>query len=71
MTVKCRTAIKALYVYLSLCPSVMFDSLLCSFTVTSFLSIYFIIEIYSDCEMQNSNKRAVPLPELVSMCNVG
>jgi hypothetical protein len=37
VTLKCRTAIKALFLYFNLCPSVMLDSLSCSFTYISFL----------------------------------
>jgi hypothetical protein len=38
-TVKCRTAIKFLFLYFKLCLSVMLDSLSCSFTSISFLTI--------------------------------
>ena len=38
VTVKCRTAIKALFLYFNSCLSVMFDSLSCSFIPISFLS---------------------------------
>jgi hypothetical protein len=37
VTVTCRTAIKALFLYFNLCLSVMLDSLSCSFTSISFL----------------------------------
>jgi len=38
VTVKCRTAIKVLFSYFNLCPSVNLDSLSCSFTSISFLT---------------------------------
>jgi len=38
VAVRCRTAIKALFLYFNLCLSVMFDSLSCSFTSISFLT---------------------------------
>jgi len=37
VTMKCRTAIKVLFLYLNLCPSVMLNSLSCLFTSISFL----------------------------------
>jgi hypothetical protein len=39
VTVKCRTAIKVLFLYMNLCQSVKLDSLSCPFTSTSFLII--------------------------------
>ena len=41
MTMKCRRAIKALFLYFNLCLSIMLDSLSCSFTSMSFLTKYF------------------------------
>jgi len=38
VTVKCKTAIKALFLYTNLCLSVKLDSLSCSFTSISFLT---------------------------------
>ena len=38
VTMKCRTAIKVMFLYLILCPSVMLDSLSCSFTSTAILT---------------------------------
>ena len=38
MTVKCRTAIKTMFLYFNLCLSVMLDSFSCSFTSTSNLT---------------------------------
>jgi membrane protein YdbS with pleckstrin-like domain len=40
ITVKCRIAIQLLFLYLILCLSVMLDSLLCSFTYISFLTVW-------------------------------
>jgi hypothetical protein len=39
VTLKCRTVIKALFLYFNLCLSIMLDSLSCSFTSISFLTI--------------------------------
>ena len=41
VTIKCRTAIKILFLYFNLCLSVKFDSLSCSFT-----SILFLTNLY-------------------------
>ena len=44
---KCRTAIKELFLYFNLCLSVMLDSLLCSFTFISVLtSTIVVIKIF-------------------------
>jgi hypothetical protein len=43
LLLKCRTAIQALFHYLNLCLSVMLDSLSCSFTSMSFLTVLLFI----------------------------
>ena len=42
VTVKCRTAIKKMFLYFILCPSVKLDSLSCLFISISFLTKYII-----------------------------
>jgi len=37
-TVKCRTAIKAIFLYFNLCMSVLLNNLSCPFTSLSFLA---------------------------------
>ena len=46
VTVKCRTAIKVLFLYRNLCLSVNFDSISCSFTSISFLTYLLQINLY-------------------------
>jgi hypothetical protein len=50
VTVKCRTAIKALFLYFNLCLSVMLDSLSCSFT-----SIFF--RTYTRTHIKNPEEK--------------
>ena len=58
MTVKCRRTIKALFIYINLYLSVMWDSLSCSFTPISFLtkcvSWLILLWTYTDCISTNS-----------------
>jgi hypothetical protein len=46
-TVKCRTTITMLFLVINLCLRVMFDSLWCSFTITS---IYFLLQDNSEAK---------------------
>ena len=43
VTVKCRTAIKVMFLYINSCLSIMIDRLSCSFTSISFLTNSLII----------------------------
>ena len=64
MTVKCRTAIRALFLYLNLCLRVKLNSLSCSFTFISFLTnfklrsyifnCYYLKTLQLQCFRQNS-----------------
>jgi hypothetical protein len=51
VTVKCRGAIKALFLYLNVCLSVMLNNLSCSFTSISFL---YNQHILSETDLQNA-----------------
>ena len=60
VTVKCRTAIKALFLYLHLCLSVKFDSLVMFIYINSFLTNSSEknrpVGVYSGCPWQSKMK---------------
>ena len=61
VTVKCRTAIKVMCLYLILCLSVMLDHLSCSFTSISFLTNKFSLPYQRQCELLPSLAVCHPL----------
>jgi hypothetical protein len=60
VTVKCRTAIKGLFLYFSLCISVILDSLSCSYslTSTSFLTNY-LLSVHLSLINSRSDKKVL------------
>jgi hypothetical protein len=54
VTVKCRTAIKMLFLYFNLCLSIMFDSLSSSFTSISFLTNFIVSNVHNHSYIKHS-----------------
>jgi hypothetical protein len=52
VTVICRTAIKALFVYFNLCLCVMLDNLSCSFKSISFLTNFTVVNYKTEEDKQ-------------------
>ena len=60
VTVKCRTAIKVLFLYFNLCLSVMLNSLSCPFTSISVLTDYSYISPRNNDQSINQSINHVP-----------
>jgi len=51
MTVECRTAIKEIFLYFNVCPSVKLESFSYSFTSISFVTIYTVFTFIKNIDI--------------------